>query len=73
LKEQQDFAPENIVFNPGGRNIDHFLMGFPQDKQKGSWRIMLDSGLNRLAKIYFSLQDAKTFSDKVNESLAGLK
>jgi hypothetical protein len=60
------------VLNPGGDCIGHILMGFPQYKQKekGSWHIMLDNGLNRFAEIYFSQKDADTFNNKMNQSFA---
>jgi hypothetical protein len=72
LKEQkgEGFNPKNTILNPGERSIDHILMGFPQHKQKGSWHIMLDNGLNRLAEIYFSQKDADTFNNKMNQSFA---
>jgi hypothetical protein len=46
LKEQKGkgFSPKNTILNPGARSLDHILVGFPQDKHKGSWRIMLDNG-----------------------------
>lgn len=72
LKEQkgEGFNPKNTILNPGGRSIDHILMGFPQNKQKGSWYIMLGNGLNRFAEIYFSQKDADTFNNKMNQSFA---
>ena len=72
LKEQkgQAFNPKNTMLNPGERSIDHIIMEFPQDKQKGSWYIMLGNGLNRFAEIYFSQKDADTFNNKMNESIA---
>jgi hypothetical protein len=68
LKERQGkgFSPKNLIFNPGGRDIDHVLIGF-QDEQKERWHIKLDNGLRRFAEIYFGEKDTKTFSDKVNE------
>jgi hypothetical protein len=72
LKEQkgEGFNPENTMLNPGEHSIDHILMGFLQNKQKGSWHILLGNGLNRLAEIYFSKKDADTFNNKMNQSFA---
>jgi hypothetical protein len=36
----------------------------------GGWHIMLDNGLNRLAEIYFSQEDADTFNNKMNQAFA---
>jgi hypothetical protein len=74
LKEQKgkEFNPKNTILNPGERSIDHILMGFPQHKQKGSWHIVLDNGLNRFAEIYFSQKDAHTFNNKMNQSFAAI-
>jgi hypothetical protein len=74
LKEQKgkEFNPKNTILNPGERSIDHILMGFPQHKQKGSWHIVLDNGLDRFAEIYFSQKDADTFNDKMNQSFAAI-
>lgn len=71
LKEQkgEGFNPKNTILNPGERSIDHILMGFPQ---KGSWHIALDNGLNRIAEIYFSQNDADTFNNKMNQSFAAI-
>lgn len=70
MKEQkgEGFNPKNTILNPGERSIDHILMGFSQHKQKGSWNILLEKGLDHLAEIYFSKKDADTF----NETLVSL-
>jgi len=74
LKEQKGkgFNPKNTILNPGERSIARILMGFPQHKQKGSWHIVLDDGLDRFAEIYFSQKDADTFNDKMNQSFAAI-
>ena len=35
-----------------------------------TWHILLDNGLNHLAEIYFSQEDADTFNNKMNQSFA---
>jgi hypothetical protein len=66
------FNPKNTMLNPGERSIDHILMGFPQHKQKRSWQIVLDNGLERFAEICFSKKDADTFNNKMNQSFAAI-
>ncbi len=70
LKEQrgEGFNPKNTMLNP---SIDQILMGFPQIKQKGSWHIMLDDGLN-LAEIYFDQKDVDTFKNEMNQPSAAI-
>jgi hypothetical protein len=61
------------LLNPGReRSIDRILMGFPQHKQKGSWYILVEKGLNSFAEIYFSQKDADTFNNKMNQSFAAI-
>jgi hypothetical protein len=69
LKEQKGkgFNPKNTILNPGEHSIDYILTWFPQ---MGGWHIMLDNGLNRLAEIYFSQEDADTFNNKMNQAFA---
>jgi len=72
LREQKGkgFNPKNTILNPGEHSLDHILTGFPQYKQKGSWHILLDNGLNRFAEFYFNQKDADTFNNKMNQSFA---
>jgi hypothetical protein len=70
LKEEKEegFNPKNTILNPGELSLDHIIMGLLQNKQKGSWHILLDKGLDHLAEIYFSQEDADTFKNKMNQS-----
>ncbi|MFZ0510468.1 MAG: hypothetical protein WAM14_02580 [Candidatus Nitrosopolaris sp.] len=71
-----DFYPnKNIICNPGAHHADHVFMTTGHHNGEEKWFIRLDVGLfgDHPAIIYFNTEDAKTFRDKVNESLEGIK
>lgn len=72
-----DFYPKNeVICNPRNNPIDYVLMeesSIPGRGEEKRWCIQFHSGNQQAATIYFDEEDAKTFREKVKESLEGLK
>ncbi|MFZ0513787.1 MAG: hypothetical protein WAM14_19430 [Candidatus Nitrosopolaris sp.] len=70
-----DFYPKKgHIICKKRHHADHVLMTTAHRKGEEKWFIQLDVGLlgDHPATIYFNTEDAKTFRDKINESLEGL-